>query len=85
MTSRANIPSLLPPDFFVITNNVEEIKLDTLLDKLLMEKSMIEIELQLDGKYSLYMMGEKIDTENIGLKNYFLLTSQSVKVCKIIT
>lgn len=46
---------------------------------------MIEIELQLDGKYSLYMMGEKIDTENIGLQNSFLLTSQSVKVCKIIT
>lgn len=35
MTSRANIPSLLPPDFFVITNNVEEIKLDTLLDKII--------------------------------------------------
>ena len=42
-------------------------------------KFMIEIDLPSDGKYSLYMMGKKIDTENKGLQNHFLLTPMSVK------
>ena len=75
-----NIPSLLPPDFFVITNKVEEIKIGHFTGEIINgRKSMIEIDLQSDGKYSLHMMGKKVDTENIGLQNHFLLTSRSVK------
>ena len=47
---------------------------------------MIEIDLQSDGKYSLNMMGKKIDTENKSLQNHFLLTPMSVKsLLKIIS
>ena len=51
-----NIPSLLPPDFFLI-NNVEEIKIGHLTEEIINgRKFMIEIDLPSDGKYSLYMM-----------------------------
>ena len=43
---------------------------------------MIEINLQSEGKYSLHMIGKKIDTENIGLQNHF---APNFSVCKIIT
>lgn len=65
---------------FEITNNVEEIKMKHFTGEIINgRKSMIETDLQSDGKYSLYMIEKKYDTENIGLQNYFLLTSHNVK------
>ena len=64
----------------MIRNKVKEIKIGHFTGEIINGRnSMIEINLQSDGKYFPNMMRTKIDTENMSLQNHFLLTSQSVK------
>ena len=77
----ANIPSLLPTDYFVISKTQTLIKIGHLLREIVNgSKLMLEIHLPLDSHYSLHAIGKEINLDKIEIQKKYSMTSESIKL-----